>query len=212
MLKVFSFATAIILTAPSWAVAQDNPDQITEIPSVGTQIPPLSGEVSIEQIGTDNIAEVTGESNSSVLIIAQRGEEQSAFVRLSGVNNQGDVIQEGSDNSADVLITGTINTFSVSQSASEAGTLNGNQVLLEQIGFGNTAFQTQVGSDNTMTLRQNGDNNFADLLQDGQSNLMELDQFGNDNSAALKQFQTRANPIIVRQSGGMSVEITQSGN
>lgn len=167
------------------------------------------GEVTIEQIGTDNIAEVTSDSDSS-LILEQQGNEQSAYVRLSGSANQGNVTQRGDDNSVDVVISGSVNAFSLSQTASAAG-LTGNEAVLEQVGLGNIAFQTQVGRGNRMTLRQAGDDNFADLLQEGDSNLMELNQNGDENNATLKQLGDAAPPIIITQNGMASVSITQYG-
>ncbi len=211
MLKRAVFAAALLGTITTSAYAQSDANQIAGDTSQSDLIFPLEGQVSIEQIGTDNIAEVTSDSGSSVLLIEQRGDEQSALVRLSGVNNQGDLTQRGADNTARILVSGTINTFSINQSASSGGELNGNQALLEQIGFGNTAFQTQIGRENQMSLRQTGDDNFADMLQDGQSNVMELEQNDSGNSAILRQFQTEASPIIVTQTGGMSIEITQTG-
>lgn len=184
---------------PSPGVSQDNLGQFA-----------APGEVAIEQIGTENIAEVSSDSNSS-LILEQQGNEQAAYVRLSGSANEGNVSQRGDGNSADVMISGSVNAFSVSQTASTPGT-SGNLAVLEQIGLSNTAFQTQIGRDNSMTLRQTGDDNFADLLQEGNSNQMELNQFGNENTAELKQFGDRAAPIVITQNGDMgSVSITQTG-
>lgn len=193
---------AVFLAAgilPYAASAQDSLGQLSR-----------PGEVAIEQIGTENIAEVTSDSNSS-LLVDQQGNEQAAYVRLSGAANQGNVVQRGDGNSAEVVISGTVNAFSVSQDAGAAGSI-GNEALLQQIGLGNVAFQTQIGRGNSMTLAQNGDNNFADLLQEGNNNQMQLEQNGNDHVATLKQYRDSAPPIIITQSGSpTSVQITQYG-
>ena len=192
----------VILAAgllPYAASAQENLGQLS-----------APGEVAIEQIGTENIAEVTSDGNSS-LIVDQEGNEQTAYVRLSGAANRGDVTQRGDGNFADVIISGSVNAFSVSQNAEVPGVI-GNEALLEQLGLGNIAFQTQFGRGNNMTLRQAGDNNFADLLQEGDGNAMELNQYGSENTAELKQLGDRATPIIITQSGDMgSVSVTQYG-
>lgn len=216
MLRLLTTAVAILFLGALPIRAQGNMVQITQQSidnnSLVDQSGAVGGEVSIDQIGEANIADVADDGSNSFLVIEQRGAEQNALVRLSGSGNQGDIVQDGAGNSADLIVSGTVNNFSVNQSAMPAmAAHDGNVVILSQTGLGNVSFQTQVGSDNRMTLRQNGLDNFADLLQQGQSNLMELEQNGNENSAALKQFGKNASPIMVTQNGGMSVEITQRG-
>lgn len=195
------------------AMAQENLDQLS--PGSDAQDRTIvfnsNNEVSIEQVGSDNIAEVTSDSDSSVLVIQQTGAEQSALVRLSGEGNRGGLEQAGAGNIANLEVDGTLNVFNISQSGAVGTDVTGNEVVLQQLGFGNVALQVQNGFGNRMTLRQNGDDNVAELLQDGIRNLMELEQNGNANEAFLTQKGTEAPPIIITQSGGMRVEITQTG-
>jgi hypothetical protein len=209
MQMLYRFAGVILAAGvmPCAASAQENLSQLSDGQTASLSAP---GEVTIEQIGTENIAEVTSDSNSS-LVVDQQGNEQAAYVRLSGAANQGDVVQRGDRNSAEVLISGSVNAFSVTQNSAAEGRI-GNEAVLEQLGLANSAFQTQIGRGNSMTLRQTGDANFADLLQDGNNNEMELNQNGNENNATLMQYGDSAPPIIITQTGDMgSVTITQYG-
>ncbi|MCL3880773.1 hypothetical protein [Marivita sp. GX14005] len=206
----------LCVLAASPVLGQDNIAQITQ--EAGGNITTLDqsraagGEVAIEQIGSDNSADIADQGANSLLLVEQRGAEQSALVRLSGDGNEGDLVQDGLGNRADLAITGTVNSFRIDQRASDSDPArSGNRLTLSQTGIGNIAFTTQDGSENRMTLRQTGDDNFADMSQDGRANLMELEQNGPGNTAELKQIGIAAAPIIVTQTGGMSVQITQTG-
>lgn len=167
--------------------------------------------VYISQIGIgSNVAAVSQTAPTAYARIAQDGERNRAGVqqdgriiayadlRQTGLLNDAAVTQRGSGGETILYVTqaGTGNSVQASQS-SEAGAANG-------------AILAQYGTGNAISLGQSGADNLARLTQEGDSNAMSASQSGNGNRLVWTQTGTRLTDLAISQTGGQSLQITQS--
>lgn len=166
--------------------------------------------VFIAQVGTENHATVTQTAPVAVARIDQNGDRNRAFVaqrgailayadlRQSGMFNDATVTQGGSGGEAVLFATqaGTGNRIHSDQQSSDGGA--------------NAAALVQVGNGNLMALAQSGEDNLAQLTQDGDTNQMTASQSGAGNRLIWTQQGNGLSNLAIAQSGGQSLQVTQS--
>ena len=75
-----------------------------------------SGEATIEQIGTGNLALIQTSENN-VTTVEQNGDSNNVNINISGAQNGNTLIQSGDNNTANVTIIGDENLYNISQTS-----------------------------------------------------------------------------------------------
>ncbi len=161
-----------------------------------------SNDVSIDQIGTTNLALISTSALNNITAL-QNGQNNQAAITITGTSN-GDlaepirVDQTGENNSLTATITGDENRLTTSQNSS---------------GAINNAVINQNGQFNAVSLEQD-----AAGLVDGLANQAQITQTGQNNSATVQQTAFVAgtslfnNDVLIDQTGDDNIaNSTQSG-
>lgn len=186
---------------------------------VATSVFPVTSNSVSESAGRGVYVSQVGDNNQATL--SQRGLSASGKISQTGDRNVAVIDQRGSAlQLAEIKQIGVSNDGVVDQS----GTLGGNSVLLVQSGANNTARAAQMStglSDNSAVVSQYGDSNTVMISQDGSSNSAELSQRGDDNRMTVSQLGVgnrlawsqegnNLTNLSIAQTGGQSIQITQS--
>lgn len=166
--------------------------------------------VFVTQIGESSHAEVRQDNADSFVRLVQDGMNNRASVTQNGdAPHRAVVAQDGDDNSAEVRQSG--------EGSTDLGLLQegqGNRASVFQTETA-TAMQSsaailQRGNDNNLLLVQNGSDNSAALSQIGNGNAMTATQEGSGNRLAWSQIGDGLPDLGIVQTGGASIQITQS--
>ncbi|MEM6413236.1 MAG: hypothetical protein AAF720_01080 [Pseudomonadota bacterium] len=152
--------------------------------------------VTVQQIGPENIAEVSAVGTGTRVDAAQVGRRNSLVLSANGQDNQIDTDQRGNANGAGLVVTGDTNRVALGQRSD--GAVNAASLL--QNGVGNEIDTLQfanglvAGFANSLQASQNGDFNYAGIEQTATSadaamfaNVAVINQTGNRNRATLVQ-------------------------
>jgi len=157
--------------------------------------------VSVQQIGSATIVDVTQEAPDAEADLSLSGENLTATLHQDGEAESGLALtMEGSDGIVDAL-----------QSGDPGGS---NFATVWQAGSGNSASLSQyasAGMPNSIRLIQDGTANVAILAQTGEGNTLDLSQLGADNFAAIDQIGSGLGLGLI-QNGGASITVTQTGS
>lgn len=156
-----------------------------------------AGTVTAEQIGNDNMTEITQQAVQHVSAAThQDGEDNRTYATQigsnltlttsqSGVDNLLSVYQEGWDSQAQVNQTGESNHATVYQLPFDNAQLTAN---INQYGQGNQSYVSQRYANVTYAqTSQDGTDNFAQIEQTGQMSSISVSQFGGANSVTASQ-------------------------
>lgn len=161
-----------------------------------------SNDVSIEQIGTANLAAVSSSGLNNV-VVGQNGQNNNVALTAAGTGNGSitapiSVEQTGEGNTTEATITGDENSLVITQNSG---------------GAANIARVNQDGQFNDVTLTQD-----ATGLTGGFANQAEINQTGQNNSVNATQTAFAAgaslfnNDVLVNQTGNDNIaNSTQSG-
>ena len=194
-----------------------------------------SGEATIEQIGTGNLALIQSSENN-VTTVEQNGDSNNVNINISGAQNGNTLIQSGDNNTANVTIIGDENLYNISQTSDGAENevrLNQeggfNEVIITQNasgfteGLANITEVSQIGNNNYAAIdqtalasnvtafnnqaliTQNGDRNLATSTQLGINNISEQEQVGNDNVSEI--FQTGNDNLAIHRQFGDNLSL-----
>ena len=180
-------------------------------PGSSITLPVATGKnVFISQVGQENRTSVEQHTEAGYASVAQQGENNNAEVVQHGVAlTYADVSQGGIANYASVAQSGLApNVVHVGQEG------NDNRLISTQSNAGaiyNAARMSQTGDGNVMSLTQSGDDNQADLAQVGNDNSMFAEQTGAGNRLEWTQQGDNLSAPTIIQTGGSSIEVTQTG-
>ena len=206
-----SALTVLTLLFASSPLHAGDGEEVTASPGLPVALPVVTGKnVFITQVGEENRASVQQQSVRGYASVSQQGESNNAEVEQHGVElAYADLSQDGTANDARVAQSGLApNVAYVSQEGV------GNRVVSLQSNEGavyNAARMRQAGNGNVMTLAQSGDDNQADLAQDGNDNSMSAQQSGSGNRLEWTQQGDNLSAPTVIQTGGSSIQVTQTG-
>lgn len=175
---------------------------IGQPPPIDLTMPPVSDRgVFINQIGDNNVANVTQTAPNAFASVAQNGNSNDAELS-QGDSGTGYIAatQTGDQNFAQLQQSGFGQNVLY---ATQNGT--GNWMSSSQSALGaifNGAVLTQTGNYNDMSLDQDGSDNLAVLTQDGDNNGMTATQIGEGNRLIWTQEGSNLSDLQITQTGG----------
>lgn len=93
-------------------------------------------------------------------------------------------------------LKGLIERHTMGTLQTQAAYMQGQGVVLEQIGHGNSFYSLQQGSGNRISAIQHGRGHFADVTQVGTDNTVQLAQYGEAQKIMVQQLGHQASVLI----------------
>ena len=179
-MKLFATVTALAALLGTASLADNNEIFVAQSGNnnnTGTAADPL------EQVGTQNLIDVTQSGNENTV----------AKARQAGAQHDMNVVQSGNRN--------------LFQNVRQRGGYN-NEMVIRQSGNDNRIVNAnQFGNSNLLDVRQGGNDNYGHSLQKGDQNTMVVRTNGHRNEYRMAQGSFNANDCT-----GCDIELTQGGN
>lgn len=145
-------------------------------------------------------------TENNLVSMAQIGDANTAEInQTAGDDSRANVTQIGAGNFAELTQAGGVEAVLLQNGAANAVSASQRDVSGDTRGW---IYQT--GTNHSANLTQDGADNSALLSQTGDSNVVDLAQFGDVNNATLVQSGVGL-ALMVTQTGGASISITQTG-